>query len=191
MDCDFDLNAGSHYYWRVRGVDMPAGVNSLYSATADFYYMPAAVTMTGPAPGDTSAPVLTWDPLAGYTTYKVVIIRTSNGATAVTATTYGTSYSPTSALAAGSYAWYVYGIDSYSENGLLPATNGYRYFTIVAPTGTASPNPISATLGGPGSAVVPGHRAVSACHRCSGSRSPEPPDMTSTPPRPPVGARSG
>lgn len=160
--CDFNLAAGSHYYWRVRGGDLAAGSNSspvysVFSTTADFFYMPGIPTMTGPADGaSTAAPVLTWDALPGYAKYKVRVIRASNGAV-TTAETYSTSYTPTASLATGAYSWYVVAVDADGKEGLSPHPSGYRSFTVTTPTRTASLNPTSA-VDAPGQLTMPSLR---------------------------------
>ena len=148
---------GGHYYWRVRGLDLPAGINGVFSTTSDFFFMPGVPAITGPAPGTvTPAPVLSWEPLSGHSQYRVVMTRTSTG-TVSTYDTYATTYTPTGSLAAGDYTWYVVGLDSAGRTGVSPAPAFHRSFTVEAPTATGSPAPTE-TVDGPGRRSMPSLR---------------------------------
>jgi hypothetical protein len=144
--CGFSLNIGSHYYWRVRGLDLPSGVLGIRSAATDFFYLPASMpTVAGPTNGtSTPAPVLSWQALPGFSKYRVKVIRTSTGVEVSSVDTYATSYTPTAALVAGEqYSWYVVGLTSAGKIGMAPGA--HRTFTAAAPTAAPSLDPIAAS----------------------------------------------
>ena len=59
-------------YWRVKALDDPAGVESLYSAPAKFIYSSGVVQKLSPASGSTvQIPTLTWEAVRTAEKYKV------------------------------------------------------------------------------------------------------------------------
>ncbi|HEX8628325.1 MAG TPA: hypothetical protein VF755_09160 [Catenuloplanes sp.] len=147
-NCGFSLNIGGHYYWRVRGQDLPTGVNGVFSEPTHFFYQPPSTpAVTGPPNGAvTAAPVLSWERLSGYARYRV---NTVNGVgTVTTVDTYATSYTPPAALTVGeTYTWYVVGLTAAGRAGPAPATGDRRQFTVAAPATGPSLDPVAADNG--------------------------------------------
>ncbi|MFS0705489.1 Ig-like domain repeat protein [Cellulomonas sp. 179-A 9B4 NHS] len=139
-DCEFEPNPGTVYHWRVRGLDTaPTGTTSVlgvWSTTARFTFDQSAVRMDSPRFGEqVSAPVLRWQPLAGYHRYQVVLMK-DGSTTRVTADTDSTSWSPTDGeggkIAPGTYQWYVLGVSA--GGALTPVPGAFGRFELVAPT---------------------------------------------------------
>lgn len=153
--CRFALNPGTHYHWRVRGVDMPGDVSGKFSDATDFYYVPSSPpVLTGPANGSTtSAPVLTWAPVPGFSRYRVTVIRTDTG-DATTTDTYATSFTPSAALAGGKvYTWFVVTLSHSGLAGIAPVPSNYSRFTFAAPAGGSGPDPVQAVDAAAGAAA--------------------------------------
>lgn len=137
------LATGVVYYWHVRGIDDPVGVNGLWSNTGTsdtfrFIVDPTMPADIAPADGaSVSAPALSWQAVLGAETYKVTI-KKANGTNVPGApfTTYATSYTPTTALNPGDgpFAWYVQSVDGNGDISAIPASNTWRTFTVVDPT---------------------------------------------------------
>ena len=107
------MQDGAVFYWRVRAMDAPAGIEGIYSPTQaaiwDGQYL-NSFTPTGGAVVD--IPTLSWSPVSGVENYTIEITNASTGDSIRKATTYATSYTPTkiadSALQPGiTYAWSV------------------------------------------------------------------------------------
>jgi hypothetical protein len=137
--CHPSLAIGTTYYWRVRGIDDPAGIIGLWSSSNPsevqrFIYQPALPDLScGPANGaSVSTPVLCWSAVAGTERYQVTIKRL-DGSTAVQDTTWALSYTPMSTLnpADGPFTWNVTTIDSQGNMGITRA--GWPSFSLVAP----------------------------------------------------------
>ena len=155
LDIFEGMNPGTTYYWRVRGIDAPGGINGVFSDAKSFTYVPDIPVLSGPADGvSLSAPELDWAPVHGSSKYEVTILK-ANGSTAQTAKkTYSTSYTPTTALTAadGPFRWYVRAMDtingSTDRGGLVPNPASHRTFSLTTPaTTSASPEPTAPANG--------------------------------------------
>jgi hypothetical protein len=142
--------SGNTYYWRVRGVDVPSGVLGIWSSASNGAFRIvrtlAGPTYEQPANGATvSVPSLSWDAVPGALSYRVTVLNSNNSPVVDGVTTYATSYTPTTALTAGTYSWYVQSVDvTNSVSGV--AVGGARTFTLGgSPATAANPNPTSAT----------------------------------------------
>ncbi len=140
------LSIGSIYYWRVRGIDGPAGVLGLWDSTSSadtqrFIYQPSLPDLScGPASGShVQTPVLCWSAVSGAETYRVTILR-HDGTQADQAVTYGLSYTPLQALnpSDSPFTWHVETIDSQSNVGLIQASSSWPSFYLDAPTTNTS-----------------------------------------------------
>jgi len=147
-DCTFTPVPGSIYYWQVRGIDAgPAQtrIEGVWSSTESFLYDETGVSLVSPREGaSVSAPVLQWNPVPGYHRYAVTLTRMGSTPQTTTGLTYSTSWSPltaSSSLGAGSYEWYVQGVDPDGVRTPIPFFGRGR-FTVVAPT-TTTPVPAS------------------------------------------------
>ena len=147
--CEVALNIGGQYYWRVRGLDLPADVNGVFSAASDFLYLPPSMPVpTGPADGaTTAAPVLAWERLAGYSRYRVTTVKNSSGVAADCGHLRHQLPPPAALTAGDGYTWHVVGLTRSGKPGLTPATGDQGHFTAAAPSGTASLAPLAADNG--------------------------------------------
>ena len=137
--CNVDPAPGQRYFWRVRGIDDPAPVLGRWSATSSFMHRKAVPSLVSPARGSsTSAPVLTWQPVADSEQY-VVTIRKRSGAVADTRTTWATSYTPLKALlpADGPFTWSVRTREKNGHLGLAPDHLAGWTFTLTKPVGAS------------------------------------------------------
>ena len=139
-ECNPSIAIGTPYYWRVRGMDDPAGVIGQWSSsgpttTQRFIYEPSLPDLScGPANGATvSTPVLCWSAVSGVQTYQVTIKR-NDGQVVIQDTTWALSYTPLAALAPGDgpFSWNVTTIDSQGNMGLIWGT--WPTFSLTAPT---------------------------------------------------------
>lgn len=149
------LTPGTSYYWRVRGVDSPAKIDSntnassLWSDTYLMTYKPAVPTQVAPANGaSVVTPVLQWQAVPGHGRYRVTVNR-ANGSTAITGTTYALSWTPPDLAAAdGPFKWTVQTIDPNGLLGILPNLSAWRTFSLVAPTYSTTWNMLTPSDGG-------------------------------------------
>jgi hypothetical protein len=135
---------GQNYYWRVRGMDTPGNVNGLWSTPTSFLLRIDSPTLLAPTDGEAvTSPNLKWESVPGVSRYKVTIQKTIG--TTVTAEVNATSYTPTVALrpSDGPFTWYVQAMDTSGRLGLAPHVLDRPNFSLVAPTGTASPEPVT------------------------------------------------
>jgi hypothetical protein len=139
------VSAPGTYYWRVRPIDEPAagGIPGVWSATGSFRYEPNMVAPQSPANGaSVSAPILRWEGKIGDGDYEVTIKR-DNGTVVDTVTVNNTAYVPQGLNPAqGPFTWSVKKV-----GGPDPDASLERTFSLSAPGGFPSPNPIVAGLG--------------------------------------------
>jgi hypothetical protein len=139
---------GTTYYWRVRGVDEPGGVVGIWSSAStgafDFVRNGTAPTPEQPANGSAvTAPVLSWDPVDGALKYQVTIYN-SNHSAVVSASTFATSFVPTTNLTAGTYTWTVQSVDASGSTSGVSVDAPVWSFDLVAPsTSNTTPDPTS------------------------------------------------
>src|SRR5205823_5598853 len=87
------------WYWRVRPLDDPGGINGLFSVTRSFQWYPHAtasnlVVLTAPASGtSTSLPVLTWNLVRNIGRYRVTVLN-KDGAGVTGGDTYANQFVP-------------------------------------------------------------------------------------------------
>jgi hypothetical protein len=140
---------GAVTYWRVKGLDDPAGVQGIYSGIRSFVYSSGEVQRVSPANGSTVAtPTLRWQPSADAEKYHVSLVN-GVGSTVTTVDTYSLSWTPTGTTrldpAKGPYGWTVQAVDA---NGLMSPKYGNWTFNLVAPSGLGS-SPDATYFGGP------------------------------------------
>ena len=142
---------GQNYYWRVRGMDAPASpnVNGLWSDPMSFLLRIDSPTLSSPANGAAvTSPDLKWESEPGVSRYKVTILK-ANGTSAAALEVSANSYTPTTPLKPvdGPFTWYVQAVDTTGRLGLAPHILDRPTFTLVAPTGSASPEPVTPAEG--------------------------------------------
>jgi len=149
------MQDGAVFYWRVRAMDAPTGVQGIYSpiqaAIWDGHYL-SGFSPTGGA--IVEVPTFSWAPVSGVETYQVSIIDTDTEDEVFTAETHATSYSPTKVdadvLAPGKvYAWSLMAVaadksksliysNTFQVSGNLPTTSAPALTPL---TGTAADAP--------------------------------------------------
>jgi hypothetical protein len=138
------LLIGTVYYWRVRGIDGPAGINGLWDSTSSsdtqrFIYTPTMPDLTcGPVDGShVQSPTLCWSAVSGAEHYRVTIRRHDN-VLADQVVTDALSYTSVRTLnpTDGPFTWNVETLDSQSHMGLIRAN--WPSFYLDPPTTTAS-----------------------------------------------------
>jgi hypothetical protein len=134
--CTFSANPGTLYFWRVRGIDAPAGILGLWSSqsadeTFRFIYLPDVPTLVNPTNGETvDTPTLEWLPTQYAERYTVHVLDNADGEV-ITQTTYATSYTPDSLDPAdGPFTWYVTTIDGEGNPGVIPSSLDWETFAI-------------------------------------------------------------
>ncbi len=123
---------GYLWYWRVRGLDAPGGINGTWSQIHSFTFTPALVTQLSPPDAVSPAvdvPTLTWAPYPQAESYKVTIKKAGGGS--VTATTHSTSYTPTGSQrldsADGPFTWTVQAIGDDGALTQIPLFGGRQF----------------------------------------------------------------
>jgi hypothetical protein len=87
---------GRTFYWKVRALDGPAGVNGVYSSTGEFVYDSGRIQPLAPEDGSTvTVPTFRWEPSPDANAYRITL-TSANGV--VSATTSGLSWTPTDLL---------------------------------------------------------------------------------------------
>ncbi len=147
---------GQLYYWRVKGIDDPKGVQGIYS-DADpvapnnqgykFVYDAGVVNRLSPAHGDinVAVPTLRWAPSQDAQKYDVTIYNKFGGEIDG-ATTSALSWTPANALdpvADGPFSWTVTAIDADGNRTPLPAGRPFNLGS--PPPAGALPLPTAAT----------------------------------------------
>jgi hypothetical protein len=134
---------GTATYWRVRAIDAPADVNSLFSPVQVFTYDTGQVQQLLPAHAATvDVPSLTWSPLPQAERY-VVHLRRPDG-TVSQFSTSSRSFTPEARLPAGSYGWQVQA--EFSDGRSTQLLRGFtRTFTVSGdvPALATAPDPIT------------------------------------------------
>ncbi len=150
------LQNGESYAWTVSAYN---AIGNSPSATLVYFTVaqssPAPATPTGLAPGgpvsqgvtiSTQTPTLTWNPSSGATSYSVVLLNASSGATVLMTNVTGNSI-PCPTLEKGiPYAW---SVTAQGPSG-SSASASMTFFTVVAPTaapwvGSVSPASMTAS----------------------------------------------
>jgi hypothetical protein len=139
--CNWDVNPGSTYYWKVRAIDGTGNIIGIFSEqnasdTWRFIYLGDLPTLVAPADNATvEVPTLIWNAVDNVERY-VVHINKFNGTSALVATTYATSFTPLAALnpADGPFSWYVTTIDGQNNAGVIPASSSWFHFSLTPMT---------------------------------------------------------
>jgi hypothetical protein len=134
--------APGNWYWRVRGVDADGHLGTA-SATGKFIQAIGIPELVGPNAGQrVSAPTFSWKLTEGAVSYKLEL-ASSSAFTSVKKTyaTSGLSYTPTAALANGTWYWRVRGVNAAGKVGAPSVVRKMTLATVAAtgtvPTGTA------------------------------------------------------
>jgi hypothetical protein len=136
---------GQSFFWRVKALDLPKGVEGIYSDTdpltvgnqaGRFVYDSGPVQLTSPANDPSGAspldvPTLRWNPAETAERYRVII--EGDQGVVVDTNTYALSYTPSDRLdpAQGPYYWTVQAVDA--DNHTSPRYSG-RWFQVTATT---------------------------------------------------------
>lgn len=99
----------SAYVWRVRRIDA-SGHPGPWSQPGRFTVTSDSVNLLSPSSSASvppNGPVMQWQPVAGATTYDVVVTPLAGQNTSVNATTVATAFAPQGYLATGAYRWTV------------------------------------------------------------------------------------
>jgi hypothetical protein len=146
----FTLGAGGIYYWRVRGIDAPAGnggVLGLWDSTSSadtqrFIYIPTVPSIVSTSPcvatgTHVKTPVLCWTAVSGAETYVVTILK-HDGTQADQIETRALSWTPLATLlpADGPFTWNVETKDAQGNLGLIRASWPSFYLDALTPSDT-------------------------------------------------------
>ena len=153
-ECGSSVSIGFPYhYWRVRGIDSPAGINGPWDADASashpqrFIYQPDVPDLLSPTDGATvQAPTLCWSAIAGAERYTVTINK-HDGSEAESDTTYALCFTSWSLVASeGPFTWNVVTLDSQGHPGVARDPGDWPSFTL-APTPGATLSILSPASG--------------------------------------------
>jgi hypothetical protein len=134
---------GATYYWRVRGLDDPKGINGIWSDIRGFVYEPGRVSLLSPQPGETvSIPTLRWSAAQDAEKYRVSV-RNGSGSVVASTDTYSLSWTPTTKLVAGTYRWSVVSIDKNGDVSPTPLLGSQATFTVDGTIPTTGANPLT------------------------------------------------
>jgi large repetitive protein len=152
------LNQGSIYYWKVRAIDDPKGINGIFSPTWSVVYDTGPVLRLSPVNGaTTSNPSLRWSlnttTPSSAQTYRVSLLD-KDGTTVDQRVTSAQSYTPTVALdpAKSPYRW---GVVALGTNGHASPLYGRSSFTYVKPTDGLDPLAANPSVYGDSNARFP------------------------------------
>ncbi len=121
------LSQGQTFYWRVRAIDAPVGVQGIYSSIGKFVYDTGRVTQTSPADGATvDVPTFSWNPVRESNQYEVTV-KNKNSQVVAQVDTYSTTWTPENKLdpAMGPYTWTVVSLDA--SGGRSPLYSGHSF----------------------------------------------------------------
>ncbi|MET1059760.1 MAG: Ig-like domain repeat protein [Nocardioides sp.] len=155
------MQPGAVMYWRVRGMDLPKGVQGLYSATQAFRYRPSEFRNVRPANGQTvDVPTFSWESVRPAERYEIAVYDRVGGQV-LEASTYSTSYTPVGVLALepddGPFTWQ---LNSVSADGTSSVIEG-RTFRVSGgspATGAAAMTPLSGRSSDPATMRAPSLR---------------------------------
>jgi hypothetical protein len=160
------LRQGDIYYWRVRALDAPKGVWSIYSPARRMVYDLGAPTPVAPGNGATvSVPTLRWrasgrTPLQTTPTVKsahryLVILRDNSDTEVDRVTTAALSWTTTKVLdpAKSPYSWSVQVVGGKSSD--ISPLYGWQTFSYESPQPAAAPLAANAPVYGDSTARVP------------------------------------
>ena len=158
--CAFPYSPGTTYYWKVRAIDAAGGIIGIFSKTnppdtGRYIYIGDLPNLVAPADNATvEVPTFIWDPVPNIERY-VLTVKKQNGTTALSVTTYATSYTPPTALNAadGPFSWYVTTIDGNGEDSVIPSSADWFHFSLTTPLTTSAP-PIAISSPGNGASYA-------------------------------------
>ena len=135
--CPFEAVPGATYYWKVRAIDATGDILGIFSeinapSTWRFIYISDLPNLLTPADNATvQVPTLTWSAVDNIEKY-VVTIKNFDGSTAVSLTTYATSFTPLSLLdeADEPFSWYVTTIDGQGNPSVIPDSSDWFHFSL-------------------------------------------------------------
>jgi len=120
---------GGVYYWQVRAVDDPEGLNGQYNDLVDgqpysFTYEPREsnpVRQTSPASGETvDVPILEWDAVPNTETYDVIVKSSTGDVTKGAGLHTNRWVVPDLDPADGPFTWTVQAVDAYGTRSTIP-----------------------------------------------------------------------
>jgi hypothetical protein len=136
-------NPGTTYYWRVRGLDDPKGINGIWSEIRGFVYEPGRVNLLSPQPGESvSIPTFRWAAAQDAEKYRVSV-RNGSGTVVASTDTYSLSWTPTTKLVAGTYRWSVVSIDRNGDVSPAPLLGSQATFTVDGTIPTTGADPLT------------------------------------------------
>ena len=121
------LAQGQTFYWRVRAIDGPIGVQGIYSSIRKFVYDTGQVSQTSPTSGATvDVPTLEWSPTRESNQYEVTV-KNKNSQVVAQVDTFSTSWTPENKLTPtdGPFTWTVVSIDA--SGGVSPLYSGMSF----------------------------------------------------------------
>ncbi len=137
---------GQVTYWRVRALDLPKGVQGIYSPDQRFIYDSGPVMKLSPTNGATvTVPTLRWAAAPEAEKYDVRIWNAA-GSQVVGTTTYSLSWTPSAALdpTKGPFTWNVVAID---RDGQSSPSYSRRSFTLESPPAASGELPLTPLTG--------------------------------------------
>ena len=130
---------GLTYYWKVRPIDAPFDELGIFSSAQSFVYTDEdAFRVLAPEPGEVvDVPTFDWSPVPGTEKYEVSLYDRL-GTRVEKVTTYSTSYTPETVLAAadGPYQWRVRGLDAGARTTMESAPRLFDISTDAPDTST-------------------------------------------------------
>lgn len=138
------LQPGKIWYWHVRGLDDPYGVDGSWSnvGTDDTWRFIVRPDVPQPLPSADAG--LSWTPIAGAAKYLVTIQSGGTNVPGSPWTTYATSFTPPAAVSGAELTWYVQAVDG---NGVASAHDSG--FPLTLPTSAPASASASVELTAP------------------------------------------
>ena len=157
---DCAMQPGNDMFWRVRGLDLPKGVQGLYSATQAFRYRPSDFTQVRPVHGATvDVPTFSWQSPRPTEKYEIAV-HDRFGTKVTSATTYSTSWTPVGKElepADGPFTWHLNALTADGVSSVIES----RSFNLTGAdptTGAAPLSPLSGRSQDPATTRAPGLR---------------------------------
>jgi CSLREA domain-containing protein len=141
---DTDLPIGVHRFW-FRALDAK-NVPNTWSALREFLVVPVVTPLTPGASVFDTTPDFTWQSVTGAASYDLTVRNASTNAVVLDQKNItATRFTPTTALATGSYKWFVFAVSPSSIGSIRSGAATTRDLfiggrpTILAPSGTFQP----------------------------------------------------
>jgi hypothetical protein len=139
-----DLPMGIHRFW-LRGIDVKGGATA-WSALQEFLVVPMVTPLTPGASLFDNTPEFSWGSVTGAVAYDLLVRNTANNSIVIDQKNIAaTRFTPTTALSAGSYKWYVFAVSPASIGSIRSGGAITRdvYIggrpTLIAPSGSGQP----------------------------------------------------